>query len=277
MSATRNILITGCSSGIGAHCARRLREDGWRVLVTARKPEDIERLKQDGFDVFYLDYREPESIKRCFDDAMKETDGRLDVLFNNGAYSQAGAVEDLPIAALREQFDANFFGWHEMTLLAVAAMRKNGGGRIVQHSSVLGIVPMPLRGAYNASKFAIEGLYSTMSMELAGSGVYLSMIETGPIPSKIALNAVPYVEKYIDVENSVHAADYAPRIAALKAGGTPDKNGKGAEPVYVQLKRALNAKKPKTHYYVTIQTHISGVLKRLLPSNLLYRLLNAWS
>lgn len=277
MASTRSILVTGCSSGIGAHCAKRLREDGWRVFVTARKPEDIERLKAEGFETFYLDYREPESIKICFDAVMKAANGKLDALFNNGAYSQAGAVEDLPIEALREQFDANFFGWHELTLLVAPVMRKQGFGRIVQHSSVLGLVAMPMRGAYNASKFALEGLFLTMTMELKGSGVHMSLIETGPIPSKIAINAVAYVEKYIDVKNSVHAESYEKRLAELRQGGTPDKKGKGQEPVYVQLKRALNDKSPRPQYFVTKQTHIASMMKRVLPSKQLYKLLNAWS
>ena len=277
MDAQRTILVTGCSSGIGAHCAARLKSEGWRVFATARKPEDIEKLRQNGFETFYLDYREPQSIKRCFDEVMKITDGRLDALFNNGAYSQAGAVEDMPIEALREQFDANFFGWHELTLLCVPVMRRQGFGRIIQHSSVLGIVPAPMRGAYNASKYAIEGLYLTMGMELEGSGVFLSLIETGPIPSKLAMNAIPYVDKYIDLENSFHADNYAKRMKQLRAGGTPAKDGNGAEPVYKQLKRALNDKQPRRHYFVRVHTHIAGLMKRFLPSGLLYKLLNAWS
>ena len=277
MDAQKTILITGCSSGIGAHCAKRLKSDGWRVFATARKPEDIEHLRQEGLEALYLDYCESGSIKRCFEDVMLASGGRLDALFNNGAYSQAGAVEDLPIEALREQFDANFFGWHELTLLCVPVMRSQKFGRIVQHSSVLGIVPAPMRGAYNASKYAIEGLFLTMAMELEGSGVTLSLIETGPIPSNLAINAIPYVEKYIDLENSVHADDYAKRMKQLKTGGTRDKNGTGAEPVYKQLKRALNDKKPRQHYFVTLPTHIAGLMKRFLPSGFLYRILNAWS
>lgn len=277
METQRTILITGCSSGIGAHCARRLKSDGWRVFATARKPEDIAKLEQAGIEAFYLDYREPESIQNCFDAVTLASNGRLDALFNNGAYSQAGAVEDVPVEALREQFEANFFGWHALTLLCVPIMREQGIGRIIQHSSVLGIVPAPMRGAYNASKYALEGLYTTMAMELEGSGVSLSLIETGPIPSDLAKNALPYVEKYIDLENSVHTADYAKRLAQLRSGGTPDKSGKGAEPVYRQLKRALNDKKPRRHYFVTLPTHAAGLMRRFLPSSILYKILNAWS
>lgn len=273
----RSILITGCSSGIGAHCAKRLKVDGWRVFVTARKKADIDRLILEGFETFYLDYRDRQSIVDCFDAVIRAGDGRLDALFNNGGYAQAGAVEDVPTDALREQFETLVFGWHELTRLAVAHMRGQGFGRIIQHSSVLGLAPMTMRGAYNAAKYALEGLYTTMWMELEGSDIHLSLIETGPMPSKIAINAVPYVEKYIDVENSVHRAAYKKRIAELKAGGTEDKDGQGAEPVYVQLRRALNDKRPDPHYYVTRITHIAAVLRRILPSGLLYLLLKRFS
>ena len=277
MAARRTILVTGCSSGIGAHCARRLLEEGWRVFATARKKEDIEVLQEAGLDAVYLDYREPESIKACFDEVMTKTGGRLDALFNNGAYAQTGAVEDLPIAALREQFDANFFGWHELTLYAIAAMREQGSGRIVQHSSVLGFVPASWRGAYNASKYALEGLYTTMGMELENSNIHVSLIETGPIASNLARNAIPYVEKYIDVENSVHLQAYNKRLAQLKSGGTPETKSNSPELVYKQLRRALNDKTPRRHYFVTIPTHISGLMRRALPFGLLYKVLRRWS
>ena len=277
MSANRTILVTGCSSGIGAHCARRLLEEGWRVFATARKNEDIAALQAAGLDAVYLDYRAPDSIKACFEEVMAETGGRLDALFNNGAYAQTGAVEDLPIAALREQFDANFFGWHELTLYAIEAMREQGNGRIVQHSSVLGLVPAPWRGAYNASKYALEGLYTTMGMELENSNIFVSLIETGPIASNLARNAVPYIEKYIDVESSIHVQAYNKRLAQLKTGGTPETKGNSPELVYKQLQRALNDKTPRRHYFVTIPTHISGLMRRALPSGLLYKVLTKWS
>lgn len=273
----RTILVTGCSSGIGAHCAKRLREDGWRVLVTARKDEDIARLKADGFEAFYLECRDAESINACFKQVIETTGGRLDALFNNAGYSQPGAVEDLSMEALREQFEVNFFSVHHMTLLAVKHMRQQDFGRIIQHSSVLGFSPLALRGAYNASKYAIEGLYGTMFSETRRTNVKVSLIQTGPIPSKIAFNALPYLRKYIDVENSIFRQYYKPRIAALEAGGTPDTNGRGAEPVYEKLKRALNDKTPRPQYLVTRQTYMASIFKRLLSARLFYREINRWS
>ncbi len=167
----RTILVTGCSSGIGAYCAEALKRDGWRVLATARKPDDIERLRASGFETFHLDYRDPVSIKRLVDSVLEATGGTLYALFNNGGYAQPGAVEDVPMDALREQFETNFFGWHDLTRRILPVMRAQGHGRIVFNSSILGIVPQKWRGAYNASKHALEGLMLTMRMELEGSGI----------------------------------------------------------------------------------------------------------
>ncbi|WP_421856974.1 SDR family NAD(P)-dependent oxidoreductase [Oricola sp.] len=267
-----SILVTGCSSGIGRYCAGRLREDGFRVFATARKDADLAALRSDGFEAHYLDYRESDSVCAAFDAVVEATGGRLDALYNNGAYSQAGAVEDLPTDALREQFEANLFGWHELARLAVPVMRAQGGGRIVHASSVLGLVPAPLRGAYVASKFALEGLVASQRMELYGSGVDVSLLEIGPVPSKIALNAIPYVHKYIDVDGSVHAALYRRRLAQLEAGGTADDGGRALEQVYSALNRALTARNPKTHYLVTPNTRIAAFGKWLLPADLFYRL-----
>jgi NAD(P)-dependent dehydrogenase (short-subunit alcohol dehydrogenase family) len=276
MAHNPSILITGCSTGIGRHCALKLRDDGYRVFATARKPADLELLRGEGMAAaLYLDYREPDSIRAAFEAVMAQTDGRLDALVNNGAYSQPGAVEDLPIAALREQFDANFFGWHELTQMAVPAMREQGHGRIVHMSSILGLVPAPLRGAYVASKYALEGLMLASRMELDGSGVHVSLIEPGPVPSKIAENALAYARKYIDIEGSVHAQAYRKRIGQLEAGGTPDDGGKAAGWVYRCLRHALNAANPKPHYVVTPQARLGVAGKWLLPAGFFYRLLAA--
>ena len=170
----RTIIVTGASSGIGAYCARALKAEGWRVFATARKPDDIAALETDGIEAFYLDYREPKSIEALVASVLERTGGRLDALFNNGAYAQPGAVEDLPVAALREQFEANFFGWHDLTRRIVPVMRRQGHGRLVHCSSILGLTPVRFRGAYSASKHALEGLMLCMQQELQGSGIHIS-------------------------------------------------------------------------------------------------------
>jgi NAD(P)-dependent dehydrogenase (short-subunit alcohol dehydrogenase family) len=276
--AKRTILVTGCSSGIGAYCAQALKSEGWRVFATARKPDDIDRLKSLGFEVYFLDYRDPVSIKRLVDNVLNATGGTLDALFNNGGYAQPGAVEDVPMDALREQFETNVFGWHDLTRRIVPVMRAQGHGRIVFNSSILGLVPQKWRGAYNASKHAIEGLMLTMRMELDGSGIRVSMINPGAIESKIAVNAAAMADKYIDMENSPHKAAYDKRLALLRSGGASKAAGKlGPEAVYTALRHALLSNRPRPHYVITAPARLAVALKRLLPASVLYSLMSRWS
>ncbi len=273
----RSILITGCSSGIGAFAAQALSERGWRVFATARKAEDIAALAARGIEAFYLDYTEPASIAAVADEVLLRTEGRLDALFNNGAYAQPGAVEDLPVEALRAQFEANFFGWHDLTRRVVPAMRARGQGRIVHCSSILGLVPMKWRGAYVASKFALEGLMLAQRMELEGSGVEVSLIEPGPIASRFTYNAAAWAERNIDMEASPHRELYRRQMAKLKSGGTKSKNKLGPEAVYAVLLHALEAPRPRPHYAVTRPAKIGILARRILPARLLYRMLSGQS
>jgi len=269
----RTIIVTGASSGIGAYCARALKAEGWRVFATARKPADIEALAKDGIEAFYLDYREPRSIAALAEAVLERTGGTLDALFNNGAYAQAGAVEDLPVAALREQFEANFFGWHDLTQRIMPVMRRQGHGRLVHCSSILGLAPVRFRGAYAASKHALEGLMLCMRQELEGSGIHVSLIEPGPVTSKIASNGLAWFLKNIDHENSVHRADYQAQLARLEAGGSVSRLKPGPEVVHAALRHALLSQRPRPHYVVTVPAKIGVVLKRILPATLLYRVL----
>lgn len=269
----RTIIVTGASSGIGAYCARALKAEGWRVFATARKAEDIAALEADGIEALYLDYAEPASIEKLVDTVLSRTGGRLDALFNNGAHAQAGAVEDLPMAALRDQFEANFFGWHDLTRRIVPVMRSQGNGRIVNCSSILGLTPVPFRGAYAASKHALEGLMLCMRQELAGSGVHVAMIEPGPVASKIASNGLPWFERYIDHEHSVHHEAYRAQLARLSGGGSKSRLKLGPDAVHAVLRHALLSPRPRPHYVVTTPARIGVALKRLLPASLLYRIL----
>ena len=273
MSELRTIIVTGASSGIGAYCARALKRDGWRVFATARNPHDIEALAADGIEAFYLDYREPASIEALVTAVLERTGGTLGALYNNGAHAQPGAVEDLPVSALREQFDANFFGWHDLTRRIVPVMRKQGHGRIVHCSSILGLVPGLWRGAYVASKHAVEGLMLTLRMELAGSGIHVSLIEPGPIESRIAPNALVWFERNIDHENSVHRAAYQGELARMRGGGSKSRMKLKPDAVYAALRHALLSPSPRPHYVVTLPARIGATLKRFLPARLLYRVL----
>ncbi|HCH72012.1 MAG TPA: short-chain dehydrogenase [Ochrobactrum sp.] len=270
----RSIIITGCSSGIGAYCAEALKSQGWRVFATARKDADIEALRAKGIETHYLDYTQPQSIANLVDEVLRQTDGTLDALFNNGAYAQPGAIEDLPVEALRQQFEANFFGWHDLTRRVIPVMRRQGHGRIVHCSSILGLVPMKWRGAYVASKFALEGLMLAQRMELEGSGIDVSLIEPGPIASRFTYNAASHAEADIDMEASVHRELYQRQMAKLKSGGTKSKNKLGPEAVYAVLLHALEAPRPRPHYVVTRPAKLGSLARRLMPARWLYRMLS---
>ncbi|MBX4933496.1 SDR family oxidoreductase [Rhizobium bangladeshense] len=273
MAEQPTIVVTGCSSGIGAYCARALKADGWRVFATVRNADDLPALEADGIEAFVMDYARVETISGLVATVLHRSGGRIDALFNNGAYGQPGAVEDLSTAALRAQFEANFFGWHELTRQVLPSMRKHGHGRIVQCSSILGLVPYRYRGAYTASKFALEGLSITMRMELHGSGVHVSLIEPGPIATRFTANALAKFKENIDIGNSPHAADYTRQLARLDGSGPVNRHKLGPDAVYSVLKHALNSKKPRPHYPVTTPAKQGMLLKRLLPADLFYNLM----
>jgi NAD(P)-dependent dehydrogenase (short-subunit alcohol dehydrogenase family) len=265
----RSVLITGCSSGIGLACAREMKRRGWRVFATARKPEDIARLKDDdGVESLYLNYTEPYSIAAAAEHVLAATDRKVTALFNNGGYAQPGAVEDLRLEVLRAQFEANFFGWHDLTARLIPAMRANGEGRIVFCSSVLGFIAAPYRGAYCASKFAIEALADTLRLELEDSGIKVSLIEPGPIASRLVERAIEAYRSNIDIERSAHRDVYRARIANMEQGGKQAFK-LGPEAVAAKLVHALESRSPKSRYYVTVPTYAVALLRRLLPGGAL--------
>lgn len=269
----KSILITGASTGIGYYVAHELKKAGYRVIASCRNTTDVTRLQQEGLECVQLDLADSASIQQGFAQAMLLTGSELYGLFNNGAYGQPGAVEDLPIDALRQQFDANFFGWCELTNLALPIMLQQGYGRIIQNSSVLGIAAMPLRGAYNASKYAIEGISDTLRLELEGTGVYVSLIEPGPIESHFRKNALAALLKHIDIEKSRHSAIYHGAIKRLEKTKTTTPFTLGPDAVYQRVVRALEAKRPQARYYVTFPTYLIGFMKRILPVRLLDKML----
>jgi NAD(P)-dependent dehydrogenase (short-subunit alcohol dehydrogenase family) len=260
----KSILITGCSSGIGYACAAGLKARGWQVFATARKPEDIAMLKRQGLHALYMDYTEPPSIEACVAEISERTGGKLYALFNNGAYGQPGAVEDVRREVLEAIFAANVFGWHDLTRRCLPLLRANGKGRIVNNSSVLGLVAMKWRGAYNATKFAIEGLSDTLRLELRGSGIHVVLIEPGPIASRFVEHALEAFANNIDETNSHYKEAYARQRARLGKGGSA-KFKLPPEAVLEKLILALESPNPKPRYYVTVPTHLMGWCRRLLP------------
>lgn len=267
----RSILITGCSSGIGYTCAHALHARGWQVLATCRKPEDAERLRAEGLTCGVLDLSDTASIAAGLDWALEQTGGTLDALFNNGAFGLPGAVEDLPTDGLREIFETNFFGWHELTRRVIPVMRAQGHGRIVQNSSILGFITYKWRGAYVSTKHALEGLTDTMRMELKGAGIHVVLIEPGPVTSKIRENARAHFERWIDWESSALSDLY--RSTLLKRlyedKDKPDAFELPPEAVAKKLIHAIESGRPRPRYYVTVPTHFMGAMRRLLPTRAL--------
>ena len=269
-----SILITGCSSGIGLCVARGLKSRGYRVFATARKAHDVQQLEADGFESLQLDLAHSDSIATAVDEILERTGGTLDALFNNGAYGQPGAVEDLSRDVLRVQFETNLFGWHELTNRVLPVMRRQGHGRIVQNSSVLGFVALRYRGAYNASKYALEGLTDTLRLELAGTDIHVSLVEPGPVTSRFRENALRAFQENIDADSSVHRDRYLAMEDRLKTKGPVVPFTLPPEAVLKKVIHALESRRPKARYYVTFPTYLFGILKRLLSTRLLDKVLN---
>lgn len=263
------ILITGCSTGIGYCTAKALHEQGYRVFATARKQESVDALLAEGLESLQLDLTDSESIQQAFDEVMRRTDGELYALFNNGAYGLPGAVEDLSREALRVQFETNVFGWQELTNLAIPVMRKQGFGRIIQNSSVLGFVSLSFRGSYNASKYAIEGLSDTMRLELRGTNIHVSLIEPGPIASQFRANSVRALAEFVDIDKSVHREKYLKVLERLNKKGPAVPFTRPPEDVLKRVIHALESPKPQPRYYVTFPTYLFGFLKRILSTRVL--------
>lgn len=266
----RTILITGCSSGIGHDAAHALASRGWRVFATCRRQEDCDRLRDEGLESFRLDYEDPPSIEGAVAEALRRGGGRLDALFNNGAYALPGAVEDLPTDGLRAIFEANLFGWHELTRRVIPVMRAQGHGRIVQCSSVLGLIALKWRGAYVATKFALEGLTDALRLEMRDTPVDVVLIEPGPITTRFRRNAARQFEKWIDWQASARAGQYRDELRQrLYAAEAPDTFELPPSAVTARLIRALEARRPRPRYFVTIPTHGMALLRRILPGRML--------
>lgn len=270
MTDRRTILITGCSSGIGYDAAHGLAKRGWRVLATCRRSEDCARLQGEGLESFPLDYASEDSLSAAMDQVTARTGGRLDALYNSGAFAIPGAVEDLPRGALREIFETNLFGVHDLTRRVIPLMRAQGHGRIVNCSSVLGLVPMKWRGAYVATKFALEGLSDVLRLEMAETGIRVILLEPGPITSNIRANSIPRFEHWIDWQASPRADQYRDTLLQrLYERRGPDRFELPASAVTAKLVHALEHPRPRARYYVTTPTYLMGTLRRLLPTRAL--------
>lgn len=270
---TQSILITGCSSGIGLHAALTLSARGYQVFASARNMQDVIALQNKGLTAYQLDLTDMESISQTLAKVLEKTGGKLDFLFNNGAYGQPGALEDLPTQALKAQFETNVFGWHELTKQVIPVMRQQGHGRIIQCSSVLGFVSMAYRGAYNASKYAIEGLTDTLRLELKDANIAVVLLQPGPINTQFRANALTTFKENIDIENSVHNAQYRQQLERLTSEKSNAPFTLEAIDVTKALIHALESKRPKLRYRITTPTKLFSLLKRILPARWLDHLL----
>ena len=271
----RTILITGCSSGIGLDAARTLAARGWRVFATCRQPDDCARLAAEGLESFPLDLADEAGVATAVATALQLSEGRIDALFNNGAFAIPGAVEDLSRAALREILEVNLIGQVDLTNRILPAMRARGEGRVVMTSSVLGYVAAPWRGAYVATKYALEGITDALRLELHGTGISVSLIEPGPIGTAFRQNAVRRFEAHIDWRTSPHAAEYERTL--LKRLYAPenrkDRFELPASAVTRKLIHAVEGARPAARYRVTLPAHAAALMRRLLPTRMIDRVL----
>jgi NAD(P)-dependent dehydrogenase (short-subunit alcohol dehydrogenase family) len=265
----KSILITGCSSGLGYDAAHGLRDRGWRVFASCRQQHDCDRLISEGFESPLIDYADPDTIYNGLAEVLEAPGGTLDALYNTGAYACPGALEDLPRGGLRAIFETNVFGVHDLTQAVIPVMRNQGHGRIVNCSSVLGLVGMKWRGAYVSTKFALEGLTDVLRIEMADTPIKIILIEPGPITSKIRENAIPHFEKWIDYENSARSEQYVELRKRLYDDSGPDKFELPPSATTKKLVHALESKRPKPRYYVTFPTYLMGTMRRILPTRAL--------
>lgn len=269
----KNVLVTGCSSGIGYCVAKGLKERGYKVFATARKDEDIARLQAEGLKVIKLDYSSSESVNDCVNELMLRTNNEIYAVFNNGGYGQVGAIEDLSREVIEQQFATNVFGWIELTNRVIPLMRHAGEGRIIFNSSVLGLIALPYRGAYNATKYAIEGFADTLRLELRKTDIDVALIEPGPIESDFRKNSLQKLKKNVAIESSFHRNNYQRELKRLEKQGHAVPFTLPASAVLDKVIHALESPKPKAHYYVTFPTYLFGYLKRLLPAKWLDKIL----
>ena len=265
-----NIVITGCSTGVGLETAKYLKEMFITVYPTARDPKDIKMLKELGFEhAMQLDVRKPDEITAVITKVL-EIDGKIDIWFNNAGFGQPGAMEDISTEVLKAQFETNVFGLHECTRQIIPVMREQGHGKIIQHSSVLGLISLFGRGAYNASKYAIEGLTDTLRLELEGTEIYPVLLNTGPITSHFRENAMEKLKANVDTEHSIFKAKYEKSLNADKSKVPFNEEAVSVARI---VHKIILAKKPKPRYYITKATYLLGYAKRVLSSSLLDKIL----
>ncbi|SMC08712.1 SDR family NAD(P)-dependent oxidoreductase [Nitratiruptor tergarcus] len=269
---SKTVLITGCSSGIGLETTKLCKKEGFKVFATARKREDLQRLTSFELEPIFLELTDIQSIHKAVEEFLQKSNGKIDILFNNAAYGQPGALEDLPLKALQEQFATNLFGWHALTQKIIPIMRKQGFGRIIHHSSILGLIALKYRGAYNASKFALEGYTDTLRLELQGSGIDVITLNTGPVISNFRKNALQKFLGYIDMQKSPHKRLYKEELKRMEGSKNPPFTLTSEEVAKI-IVDIMQTPHPKPRYYITKASTVLVLFKRALPTSLLDKIL----
>lgn len=272
MNNPQTILITGCSTGMGYDAVKTLTQQGHQVIACCRQLEDVKRLQTEGFYSIEMDLANSDSIQRTFATILNDHP-QIDVLFNNAAFGLPGAVEDLSRDALKHQFETNVFGTQEVTNRMLPIMRRQGFGKIIYNSSILGFAAMPYRGAYNASKFAVEGLADTLRLELKSTNIHVSLIEPGPIRSQFRANAYRQFKQWIDANNSAHQSQYQSMIQRLETEGDTAPFTLDPSAVTDIVQKIMASQAPRARYRVTVPTQAFAIFKRLLPTSVLDHLL----
>ena len=262
---TKSVLVTGCSSGIGAAAAILLRDRGWNVLPTARKEADLQALREQGFEPVHLDVADSESVNRAADETLERLGGRLGGVVNNAGFGQAGALEDVSRDALRYQFEVNLFGMQELTNRFIPVFRKQAYGRIVNVSSVVGRVCLPFFGAYSSTKFAMEALSDAMRIELRGSGIAVSLVEPGPIATDFGVNSKLHVDGKLRMKGSHYENAYQKYINRIPVPGKRGFFTRPPEDVGKKIVHALESPRPRIRYCITIPAHVGAWMSRLAP------------
>ncbi len=269
----RCALVTGCSSGIGLATAEYLRTRGWRVIPTARKPEDLVMLSERGFRPVRLDLAEGASVAEAAEAAMAQSEGGIGALVNNAGVAQYGAAEDLTREALQHQFAVNTIGVQDLTNRLIPHFRAQGGGRIINVSSVYGRVTAPMVGAYCASKYALEALSDAMRIELRAEGIAVVLMEPGPIFSAFRSNSATHSVAYMHADGGRYQQRYEKRMEKARQPQKKNIFTKPPEAVAVKIGHALEARRPRTRYCVTVPAYAGAFLRRFAPDGLLDRLL----
>lgn len=261
---SKAVLITGCSTGIGAETARHLATKGWTVYATARKPETLSELASAGCKTLALDVTDEASMSAAVDQ-VAEAEGAVGVLINNAGYSQSGAVESIELDSIRRQFETNVFGLIRMSQLCLPGMREQGWGRIVNIGSMGGKLTFPGGGIYHATKYAVEAISDAMRFESRGFGVDVVLIEPGLITTEFASAASTSLDEGIADDGPY--AEFNRHVGKMTVGayeGPLAKLGGGPDAVAKVIEKALNAKRPKPRYTVTPSAKLTIAQRRMV-------------